>query len=103
MAVGVARAPRRPCCVLPAVCGRELCECVDTGHPIVCSSGNSSDTGKGALACAQWRGALVCTYTRKSFHRLHMLGRPPQSFPWGPGSPESRREGLNAAEMWIEE
>lgn len=96
-------APHLLCCVWLAVCDRELCEYVCTGHLIVCSSGNSSGTRKGVLVCAQWRGALVCMYMRKSFHRLHMLGHLPQSSPLGPGNPGSRQEGLNAAVLWMEE
>lgn len=81
MVVVARTAPHLPCCVWLAVFGHGLCVCVGTGLLIVCSSGNSSGTRKGALVCAQWRGALACMYMRKSFYRLHMWGHLPQSSP----------------------
>lgn len=96
-------APHLPCCVWPAACGHELCECVDTSRLTVCSSGSSSGIRRDALLCAQWRGVLACTCMRKSFHRHRTSGHPPQSSPWCPGSPGNKQECLNAAGLWMEE
>ena len=106
MVVGVVaaeRAPHLPCCVWLAVCGRELCGCAGTGRLTVCSSDSSSGTHTDVHVCARWHDALVCMCMRKSSHRRHMWGHPPQMSPLSPGSPGSMWEGLNAAGLWTED